>query len=89
MIPRLLRIILRLCPLVLSAALCACDPLIEVGGAYFPCWLFCPMVGAAGVFGVHLALAALRFERFLWRPRVFYAGVFTLLTSLIYLVFFR
>lgn len=82
--------------LVLSLALLAgclgvggCDPLIQIGGAYFPCWLFSPLVGVLLAFLCRPIFIALRVEELLWPKEWVYSAIALFGSCASYLLFFR
>lgn len=69
--------------------LSGCDPLIQIGGAYFPCWLFCPIVGIGAAFLCRPVFVALRVENSLYPRGLVYFSIAILASCMTYVIFFR
>ena len=79
----------RLLPLLLVAPLlsgCSRAPSIEVLGSFFPAWLVCFIAAIVLTALAHLALLRLRMKAAL--PLLVYPSLTTLLTFLLWLLFF-
>jgi hypothetical protein len=72
----------------LLTGLVGCSPMTEIGGAYFPAWLLCMLVGLVLTLFCRAILIAMRLD--LWiRPRlVAYPCLGVGITLLVHLLFF-
>ncbi len=66
-----------------------CNPLIQIGGAFFPCWLFCPIVGALLAFLCRPVFVALSVEDLLWPRALVYPSIAVFIACFTYILFFR
>jgi YtcA family len=73
----------------LATAAGGCDPVINIGGANFPGWLLCAIVGIALAGLLHLVFAALRIEPYMGPGVVIYPSLALLLGCVTWLVFFN
>jgi len=64
------------------------DPLIDVGGAYFPGWLACMIVGIVGTWGVAILASRLHFERILHPTGLMIPAFFAVITLWTWLFYF-
>jgi hypothetical protein len=74
---------------VLLVFVSGCDPLIQIGGAFFPCWLFCPVLGAFLSFLCRPLFVALGVEDSLWPRALVYPSIAVFTACLTYIIFFR
>ena len=77
-----------LLPLLLQAG-CSRAPAIDVAGSFFPAWMVCLTVAVVLTFVVRAILVRLRLESEVGPLALFYPGLLTLITSLIWLTYFR
>jgi len=78
--------------LVLVAAFvpcAACDPLIDVAGAFFPAWMLCILVSIALTVLVRQVLARTRLEPSLGPLLVIYPSLATTIALALWLGFYR
>ena len=65
-----------------------CDPIFDVGGAFFPAWIICLFVGGLATLIIREILVQLDLdERLLWRP-LSYLGCFLAISTWTWLYFF-
>jgi hypothetical protein len=81
---------LRWIPLV-SLLLTGCTraPSVDIIGSFFPGWLICLTIAVVLVFVVRWALVKLRLESEVGPLALFYPCLVTLLTSALWLAYFR
>jgi hypothetical protein len=77
-----------LCVTVLLTG-CARAPAVDIIGSFFPGWIICLAIGVVLTFAVHYLLSRLRLESEVGPLALFYPSLLTLLTSLLWLVYFR
>ena len=77
---------LVLAPLPLCAA---CDPLIDVAGAFFPAWMLCILAGVAATVALRYALARMRLEATLGPLLLIYPSLATAIALGLWLGFYR
>jgi CDP-diglyceride synthetase len=85
---RFSRIPIVLLPLV-SLALAACDPVVNIAGANFPAWLLCAIVGAVLAAAFRPGFVATRIEQYLGPLMLIYPCLAILLGCATYLIFFN
>jgi YtcA family len=73
--------------LVLCAA--ACDPVLNVGGSFFPAWMVAMLVGVALTVAVRLVFVVAGLEPHLGPPILIYTSLGLLLTVATWLVLYR
>ena len=73
----------------LSAAVSGCDPIVNIAGANFPSWLVSAVAGALLAIAVRPLFVLLRIERYLWPLPVVYLSLGTLMSCIVYLIFFN
>ena len=72
----------------LPMALTGCSPLSEIGGAYFPAWLLCMLVGFLAAIAMRVILIRAKLDPWI-RPRALaYPCLGVGITLLVHLVFF-
>ena len=68
--------------------LTGCDPIFDVGGAFFPAWIICLFAGGLATLVIREILNWLELdERLLWRP-LSYLGCFLATSTWTWLYFF-
>ena len=75
--------------MLLSAALAACDRVVNIAGANFPAWLLCAIVGGILVASLRPVFAATRLEPHLGPLPIIYPSLAVLLACIVYLIFFN
>lgn len=81
-----------LCALVaISILLAGCGraPSVDLLGSFFPVWMFCLTIAVIAAFAIRWILVRLRLESEVGPLALFYPSVVILLTSLLWLVFFK
>jgi hypothetical protein len=68
---------------------CARAPAIDIVGSFFPAWMICLTIAVVLTFAVRYLLVHLRFESEVGPLALFYPGLLTLLTGLLWLFYFR
>lgn len=68
---------------------CARAPSINIIGSFFPAWMICLTAGVFLTFAVRSILLRYRLETEVGPLALFYPCVVTLMTSLLWLIFFR
>ena len=66
-----------------------CDPIFDIGGAFFPSWLFAVIVGIVGVVIVREVLIKVRIDEHLYGHGLAYLGVFVSISTVSWIWFFR
>ena len=81
----------RACLLLIftSFGLGGCDPLFDIGGAFFPGWLLAAILGFFATILVRWILLLVKVDEFLWFRTVSYIGFFTMCSVFLWLLFFR
>ncbi len=82
----------RLCLATICLLLCSgCGraPSIDVLGSFFPVWMVCLTIAIILASGLRLILLRYRLESEIGPVALFYPSVVILLTSLLWLIFFR
>jgi hypothetical protein len=77
-------------PLLTAAILplTGCDPIFDVGGAFFPAWIICLLAGGAATLIIREILSWLALEdHIFWRP-LSYLGCFFAISTWTWLFFF-
>lgn len=64
-------------------------PSIDIIGSFFPAWMVCLTIAIFLTFALRFALVKLRLESEVGPLAVFYPSLLTLLTSLLWLTYFR
>ena len=73
----------QLLPLMLAA------PSVDIVGSFFPGWIVCLAIAAVLTFALRYVLFRLRLESEVGPLALFYPSLLTLLTSLLWLTYFR
>jgi hypothetical protein len=68
---------------------CSRAPSVDIIGSFFPGWLICLTIAVVLTFGVRYGLVKCRLETEVGPLALFYPSLLTLLTSLLWLVYFR
>jgi hypothetical protein len=68
---------------------CMRAPSVDIIGSFFPGWMICLVIGVLLTFAVRYGLLRLRLESEVGPLALFYPSLLTLLTSLLWLVYFR
>lgn len=66
-----------------------CDPIFDVGGAFFPSWVFAVVIGILGLVLVREILIKLRVDEHLLGHGLAYVGVFVTVSIVVWIWFFR
>jgi YtcA family len=78
---------------LVSAALllsgCGRAPSVDVLGSFFPVWMFCLTIAVVAAFAVRWILVRARLESEVGPLALFYPSVVVLVSSLLWLMFFR
>jgi YtcA family len=78
---------------LVSAALlfssCGRAPSVDVLGSFFPVWMFCLTIAVVAAFAVRWILVRARLESEVGPLALFYPCVVVLVSSLLWLMFFR
>lgn len=76
---------------LLSILLTGCDraPAIDIIGSFFPAWMICLAIAVILTFAARYVLLRLRLESEVGPLALFYPSLLTLLTSLLWLAYFR
>jgi hypothetical protein len=77
--------------LALAVLLTGCTraPSVDIIGSFFPGWMICLTIAVILTFAVRYLLVRLRLESEVGPLALFYPGLLTLLTSLLWLGYFR
>ena len=75
--------------LAFTPAMGGCDPLFDVGGAFFPGWLLAVFAGFACVMGLRAVLNWLKVSAHLWLPTISYISFFVVCSIGFWLMLFR
>ncbi len=67
----------------------ACDPILNIDGAFFPAWMLCLIVGIVSTFGAHFAFVRLEIDEYIGPPVLIYPCLVLLFTLGTWLIFFR
>lgn len=67
----------------------ACDPVLDVDGAFFPAWMLCMILGIGLTFAFYPLFVRMGIENHIGPPVLVYPSLALLLTLLTWLVFFR
>ena len=80
-----------LCLATFSILLAGCSraPSVDIIGSFFPAWLVCLTIAVVLTFVIRFGLVKLRLETEVGPLALFYPGLLTLLTCLLWLVYFR
>ncbi len=68
---------------------CGTAPSVDIIGSFFPVWMICLTAAVVLTFVVHSLLVRFRLETEVGPVALFYPSVVILLTSLLWLIFFR
>ena len=69
--------------------LSACDPILDIDGAFFPSWMLCLIVGIGLAFAFHPLFVRLGIEAHIGPPVLIYPSLAVGLTLLTWLIFFH
>jgi len=69
--------------------LTACDPVVTIGGANFPSWLLCMIVGAILAAIVRPILVLARLEPYLSPLTIFYPSLIAMFAMIVWVIFFN
>jgi hypothetical protein len=78
-----------LLPLALLLGGCSRAPSVDIIGSFFPAWMICLVIAVILTFAVRYLLVRLRLESELGPLALFYPSLLTLLTSALWLAWFR
>ena len=67
----------------------ACDPILNIDGAFFPAWMLCLIVGIVLTFGAQFAFVRLEIDEYVGPPVLIYPSLVLLFTLATWLIFFR
>ena len=68
--------------------LAGCDPIFDIGGAYFPAWILCLIAALLGTMAIRELLLRTGIDRHIfWRPAA-YTGCFLAIACWVWLFFF-
>jgi hypothetical protein len=76
-------------PAALALATAACDPLVDVAGAFFPAWIVCILVAVAVTIALRYLFAHIGLERYLGAPMLVYPSLATAIAFACWVVFYR
>lgn len=69
--------------------LTACDPILDIDGAFFPAWMLCLIVGIVLAFASHPVFVRLGIDEYLGPPVLIYPCLVLLFTLATWLIFFH
>jgi len=69
--------------------LVACDPILDIDGAFFPAWMLCLIVGIILAFAAHPVFVRLEIDEHLGPPVLIYPCLVLLFTLGTWLIFFH
>ena len=75
--------------LVLSPFMVACDPILDIDGAFFPAWMLCLIIGIGLAFAAHPLFVRLGIEDHLGPLVLIYPSLALFFTLATWLLFFR
>jgi hypothetical protein len=78
-----------ICGASLSCAGCSRAPSVDIIGSFFPVWMVCLTIAIFLTFGVRYLLVRYKIEQEVGPLAVFYPSAVVLLTTLLWLIFFR
>jgi hypothetical protein len=78
-----------LCLATIFLSGCGRAPSVDVLGSFFPVWMVCLTIAIILACGLRLVLLRYRLESEIGPVALFYPSVVILLTSLLWLIFFR
>jgi len=81
--------IISLSLIVVGVGQLACDPVLDVDGAFFPSWMLCMILGIGLTFAFYPLFVRMGIENHIGPPVLIYPSLALLLTLLTWLVFFR
>lgn len=67
----------------------ACDPILDIDGAFFPAWMLCMILGVGLTFAFYPLFVRMGIESHLGPPIVIYPSLALFLTLATWLIFFR
>ena len=72
-----------------TLGMAGCDPLFDIGGAYFPGWIMAALIAVGLTVAIRWVLVGLRLNEHLWLRSLAYIGLFTALSITSWLILFR
>lgn len=72
-----------------SILLAGCDPIVTIGGANFPAWLLCMLVGATIALIIRPLLVITRLELHVGPNALFYPALIAMFAMVMWLAFFN
>ena len=81
--------IIALSLILMSLGQLACDPILDLDGAFFPAWMLCMILGIGLTFAFYPLFVRMGIENHIGPPVLIYPSLALLLTLLTWLVFFR
>lgn len=89
-IPRMQRSRWAILPLLFcSLGMAGCDPLFDIGGAYFPGWIMAALIALVVTLAIRWILVSLRLNEHMWLRSLAYIGLFAALSITSWLILFR
>jgi hypothetical protein len=76
-------------PLFLLLTGCMRAPSVDIVGSFFPAWMICLVIAVVLTFAVRYVLVKLRLESEVGPLALFYPSLLTLLTSALWMIYFR
>jgi hypothetical protein len=76
-------------PAALALPAAACDPVVNVAGAFFPAWIVCILVAIAATIGLRYLFARVGLERHLGALILIYPSLATAIAFACWVVFYR
>lgn len=67
----------------------ACDPILNIDGAFFPAWMLCLIVGIVLSFAAHFGFVRMEIDETVGPPVLIYPSLVLLFTLGTWLIFFR
>ena len=80
--------LIRLSIVSLLPIFVACDPILDIDGAFFPGWMLCIIIGIALAFAAHPVFVRLGIAEYIGPPVLIYPCLALLLTLAAWLVLF-
>ena len=74
---------------VLLPAVTACDPILDIDGAFFPAWMLCLLIGIGLTFASHPVFVRLGIDEYLGPPVLIYPCLVLFFTLATWLIFFH
>jgi hypothetical protein len=81
----------KLLPIASALLITACGraPSVDIAGSFFPVWMVCVTTAVVLSFGVRYVLVKCRIESEVGPVALFYPSLVVLITSLMWLIFFK